>query len=420
MSRKQKKIITQTTVNEMPVENVAADKRGKKIMIICVCAFLSLVLLFGLTFGTVMAVRNSRYVMVYDNVGVDAGVASYLSTYYKARYISYLKQYLQITHAEDTTSFWNSPSGVSNNTYGDYLVYETERFISELIASNVLFDKNAKLTDADKEAIDVAVEEVLDFRHQGSISAFNKACKQYGFDYNDFVTATEMLYKSWAVSVKMFGAKGENIASNTDFCDEYLLSNYYRTKLIFIRTETEFVLDENGKRVQGDDGNDLTRPLTDAEKAERQQRIETIRAAVAGINSGEVSPERFDELAELYNEGDRETHDGYYFSRYSSYTNEFAEGFPEVVTKALSLNIGDGAEVNCSVGVCFLFRDSTVFGAYKNTADDWCFSDFYALAAADFYANMVTELAAEVEKREKWSNISPIDLPYQTDYVARF
>ena len=47
------------------------------------------------------------------------------------------------------------------------------------------------------------------------------------------------------------------------------------------------------------------------------------------------------------------------------------------------------------------------------------FDDFYDICAYDIYDAMLTEASGGVEIRSKWDSISPITIPYNTDYVAR-
>ena len=230
-----------------------------------------------------------------------------------------------------------------------------------------------------------------------------------------------MIYKAWAASTKIFGTYGEKIVSYTDHYESYI-NNYTRVKLLFIRTENKFVTDENGNRVKGENGNDLVVDLTDEEKAERQARIEELRTVKEGINNGTVAPERFDELLNSdYNEGDRSAtaRNGYYFKDGSSFTADFASALSQVVSTAYSMDLLTVEEVACDFGVCFILREQVVLGAYENTDESWCFSDYKALAASALYQEMLTEGAKEVEIRDKWSEISPITIPYTTNYTAR-
>jgi hypothetical protein len=383
---------------------------------------LAAVLIFGAVFGIIVAVRNASYVMKYDNVGIDAGVASYLISYYKGNFLSKVDSvYGAYINVSDTPEFWSSPRSLEGltSTWGDLFEYEVERNLKLIIAANVLFDTRSEFSDADKNAVKIATEEVLSFRHNGSKSEFNDATAVYGFDYKDFEKATEMLYKYTYVQAKIFGPAGENMMTNSEFFQNFF-SGYKRVKLLFIRTDTKFELDANGNRIIGEDGKDKLVSLTDEEKAERTRRIEEVRATVSGINDGKVAIEMFDKHMSDYDEGDRSAHNGYYFRSGTDFTDEFASEFNDIVDAAYSLEIGKAAEVECSFGVCFVLREENVPGAYTNTKAGWCFSDFYYLAASELYYSLVEELAKEIEVKEKWNDISPIAVPYNYEYIARF
>ena len=303
--------------NQTAPETGTADaprtySKSARIAIIAVSAFLAAVLIFGIVLGGIITARNASYVMVCDGYGIDTGVASYLTSYFKARYMTYMKQ--SGIDVEDSIAFWTTEVGIGTNTYAEYLIYETDEYVKQIVAAAALFDQHAVLTDSEIASIKVATDEILEFRHGGSKAEFNRATADYGFDYDDFCRATEMIYKAWAVSTKIFGSKGENIISYPEYYASYL-NNYTRVKILVIRTESKFVTDAAGNRVKGDDGNDLTVTLSAEEKAVREARIEELRGVMAGINDGSVAPEKFDELlASEYNEGDRSVNarNGYY------------------------------------------------------------------------------------------------------------
>lgn len=390
---------------------------GKKTLIIILSVLLSAVILFGAVLGTVIAVRNAGYLISYGSVGVDEGVAVYLTSYYKAVFMANLRK--SGYEVADTEEFWNTK--MSNSmTVGDYLAYATEEYIKDLVAANYLFNRSASLSREDKEDLNLAVQEKLDYIAGGSVETFNEMTAEYGFDYKDFKTATEMLYKAWSASVKIFGENGENMVNYLDGCEEYF-KNYAHANLIFIRTESEFVLDEDGERVKDEDGNDKTRPLTDAEKASRQELIAEMKDLVKKMNAGEADKSKFFELQRDYDEGDRTSHSkGYYFASEADYTEEFAEEFSEVVNMAMELEIGKMGFVDCSVGVCFIYRTERDKTAFADTSDDWCFSDFFKNAAADTFQKMLDEISEQITPRDKWDSINPVTVPYNTDFVARF
>jgi hypothetical protein len=415
MSRKQKK--TNRTATVAPVAKSVKKPSAKRIVVICVCAFLATVIIVGAALGIATAVKRSGYVMEYGSVGVDEGVARYLASYYKTQYLSNMASGGALV--SDTEQFW-SEYIFGENTHGIYLQHLFKDYMSQLVAANYIFDTYTKLTADDKKVIDTAVSEILDYKAQGSVSTFNENTKKFGFDFDDFRKATEMIYKGWSAKVKILGENGEGAVAYTGLCDAYL-NNYSHVYLTFIRTETTFVLDENGNRVKDENGNDKLRNLTDEELLLRQEAIGLMQNAAVGIEDGEVSYERYFELMNLYNEGDRNSHSkGYYFKEGTEYTKEFSEAFAEVVSAAISMPIGMVEEVDCSIGKCFIYKTYVEGGAYTDTRSGWCFSDFYAFAADSIYKQLLSEHGTLVTYKDKWALIDPVAIPKNTDYIARF
>lgn len=391
---------------------------GGRLVVTLVCVFMAVLILIGGSFGIAMAVRNSSYVMSYGNIGIDEGTATYLATYYKAIYIKRLNS--GGTTVSDTEAFWGQ-TVINDTTLGDYLSSATEGYIKQVLAANYLFNKYTRLSSEDKLDLKLAVEEKLDYIADGSVSKFNEMTEQYGFDYDDFRRGTELLYKSWAAKTKIFGENGENMLSFTEACEEYYKS-YSHVKLLFVRTEDEFVLDDKGNRVPDGDGNDSLRQLTEEEKAQRLERIEYIKGVVDSINAGKASAEMFDQLLADYDEGDRGSHaKGYYFNKNAVYTSKFAEDVSEeVVRLSGELEIGELGYVDCSFGVCFAYRIPRDRAAYTDTSEEWCFSDFFADAAVEMFQEMLDEIAEEITPRDGFYNINPVTLKPNTDFVARF
>lgn len=389
----------------------------KKLVFIIVSVILAAIILFGAILGIAVAVRNAGYLMRYGGVGVDEGVARYLSSYYKSIYMKNLAS--SGIEVKDTEEFWGQIM-VNETTLGDYLRYATEGYIRQVIATNYLFNRYARLSADDKRDIELAIEEKLDYLAGGSVSVFNEKAEPYGFDYDDFKEATELLYKSWSAKNKIFGKNGEYMTEFPDEVEEFYES-YSHVKLIFVRTESTFVLDENGNRQPDDDGNDTLRDLTESEKAERLERIEYLKGVVAKINSGEASAEIFDQLLRDYDEGDRGSHTkGYYFNEHASYTKEFSEEFERVVKASYEIEIGKADYVECSVGYCFIYRIPREKGAYLDNTAGWCFSDFFSNASAEMFQKMIDEIAEKIEVKEEWSHIDPVSIPYNSEFVARF
>ena len=429
MKKNTKKIPTKKT-------KLSGPALTKRIIIISVSVLVGIAVILGAVLGITSAVKRSSYVMSLDDFGIDAQVACYLSSVFKSMYMQSLAS--SGVNVSDTPSFW-ATKVFRENTYGDYLAYETEQYIKQIISANVLFDSYTSLSSADKKEIELAAKEILVYKSEGDVAKFNEATKAMGFDYKTFKRATEIIYKAYSVKNRIFGENGENMENFPEELAAYY-SGYTRVKLIFIRTQDTFVLDEDGNRVRDDKGNDSLRSLTQEERAERVQYIERLDACIEGINNGTVAPEYYDSLAAEIYEKFKENIDttltsGYYFISGSKFTTEFSEMFSDVVTKAFDMEVGTASVTEYGsimaededngatafVGRCYIYRAENESKAYESKDQNGFFSDFYSLAATSLYQKMINEYLGEVEvKEDKWSKIDPVSIPYNTDYSARF
>ena len=439
MGNKKNKNKFDAAFNKTPVA-AAAETVGKnntkRVVLIFVCVLLAAVILFGAILGIVTWATRANYAVRLGSLGISEGVANYFATEFKAEYIRYLNS--TGASVTDNEAFWSSPyigGGVSTSTQGDYLKRYVENSIKELLASVMIFDKYSSLTSDDKTQIANAVDQILTYRAGGSKSEFNAQTEQYGFDYSDFKKGIEMLYKAKAAPTRVFGQNGANITNFSEFCDEFFmgsdtLDGYTRVKVVFIRTQDTFVLDENGKRKVDENGNDMLRDLTAEEMAERNGYIQRLESCIEGFKDNSIAKEVFDEVAGKvykYNENLTEDYIDYYLLKGSSFTSEFGEKFPEVVDKALSLSVGEvgaveygavmsDADTGTFTGRVYIYRLANEQGAYKRTDSVGFFSDFNSLAASKLYSLWSAEYAEGAEFRSKWYNIDIISHKYTTAF----
>lgn len=428
--------------NKMPSREISSAEsaaKTRRLVIIFVSAVLSIVLLLGAVLGTVAIVRNASYAVRLESVGMTEGVANYFVTLLKA-------DYLRRTNAVDTPEFWASPyinAEVSTSTHGDYLNRYVEENIKKILADNYLFDKYLWLSGSEKDDIAMTANEMLYSLASNSKQKFNDIAAQYGFDYDDFKKAVEMLYKSSAVANGIFGSNGQSLVGLTDYCDEFFMGSedfvgYTRAKIVFIRTEDTFKLDENGNRITESrtdaDGKaitvDVTRPLTDEEKAARQSHINVFEACIEGFANDTVPKSTFDEEAEkvyAYGENEKEGKDGYYFNANSAFTREFSEVYSEVVDKAAALSVGSVGVVeytaqsegfdkrNGFVGKVYIYRVENEDKAYENVTSPF-FADFYKIASYYLTLRMANDNMEKAEFGSKWQNINVLTHKYTFDY----
>lgn len=374
----------------------------KKIIALITVAILSLGLLFGLT----SCAGNKNY-FYSDGIGLDKGEVSYLCSYYKYHYMSNLAS--QGYQVEDTEKFWSTPYYGLSSTLGDYLKYYGEKYIINLIASNILFDEYEELTYDDKVEIELAVNEIIQYYNNGSKSEFKNAAKKYGFNYKDLYSATEMMYKAFILEKRVFA---DNMDKFAYYYDEFF-SEYKRVRFIFVETEgfteeqiTE--LDSYKNRLS-----DCLDDLSDggADRAALEALINEIKA-------------KYGNSEEHYLHGGTEA------------TIEFGTKYEQIAAGALELSVGDAKYVDCKadedkeetdsdnseekfVGTCFMYCIEPEAEAYKNTENKY-FKDFYSLAVTSLANLKVSEYTSRVSIGKKWESFDAVAIPFNSDYVPVF
>lgn len=396
---------------------LSSSERSKKVFLIFTAAFLGCLLLVGIVFGTIGIVKNSRAVMRYKNVYLNDGVANYLATSYKYDFMKMLGR--RGVDCYDSEFFWESEAD-DGKTYGDLLAESTEKYLSGVIVGSYLFDRNTRLTKEDKAVIKKAIDEVLEYRAGGDVDTFNEMAKDKGFTYRDFKSAVEMLYKYEMAESVIFGYDGASLESGgfSLECEAYFESAYSRVKLMFIRTDGEYATDpETGKQVYSE--------FDDATKAQIQKKIEHIRILIANAEGDILGEQMNEEAFDWYVQNDYPTGsindtEGYYFSADSSYTKEFSADAPEVVRLALSMDVGQYAECEVDIGVCFIYKCEIETGAYGRIGLAHFFSDFYENASSYVYSASLDAYALGVNVKDKYDSYAIVSKPYNQELAVVF
>ena len=423
MARKRKKQRPQ----EVESNVISSKDKTKRIVIITVSALVGLAILIGAVLGIVLAVQNASYAVVKDGVGITEGVANYLAAYFKSDYKALLQKQLQGTGVTvtDTEAFWSQKIHPDvATTYGDYLKLYVEDAVKSLVCANVIFNASAKLDYEDRAEIAVATEEILNYHADGKKDVFNAECEKYGFNYDDFVTASELLYKGAMLKSKLFGASSEKVTLYTDECTEFF-SDYRRVKLLYIRTDKKISY-INGEAQLNEDG---TYKLDDIEpgSGEYQERMNDIEK-LQGIIDGEYDYALFDELWQKYEKENNKELYGCYLYEESKFTQTLGNKYKSVVDTALSLNSNEIARVddsssddnNSFIGSVFVYCVPNESGAYSKTDDYGYFEDFKSLAASGIIETMIEESQRSVELRDKWNALDIINIPYLMTFIAEF
>ena len=392
-------------------------KSGKKpnIIIVIAAAVLALAVILGAVLGITVSVKNARAVLRYEGVRLNEGVVNYLAATFKSDYMHYLKTELQIDTAEDSEFFWSLLASEDGKTYGDML---TERISLEIRTTTVgayLFDRNASLSREQKSALKLACEEVLDYKAGGDVERFNEISASFGFDYEDFCFATELLYKESLARNAIFGFDGQVLSlEGYEREREEFLSTYSHVKLLFVNTDKGYK--------KNDDGSYTEYTLTDSQRAERFAEISEIRKLISGVGTDTdedvMSSIMFDALIEEHPFNDNHDKGGFYFSPTADYSLGFEGAYPGVVLTALNMEEGEYEEVAFSEGVCFIYKYSVEPYAYVVSSNSEFFDDFYYDLADYVYYKSKNELSKDVEEKDYFKNFDYLSVGCNWDLVA--
>ena len=395
---------------------LSTRERSRRVFILASALFLCCVLIVGVIFGAVGIARNTTSVMRYKGIYLKDGVANYLATTYKYDFMSALTR--SGIECYDSPYFWQSASD-DGRVWSEVLTENTEKYIKRVMIGSYLFDRNTRLNKNDKAVINKAVSEVLQFRADGDVDKFNEMAEPMGFTYRDFEKAAELMYKYEMAEAVIFGYDGSALESGNfgAECREYFESAYSRVKLLIIRTDGELITDaETGKEVLSEyDDVTLAKVMADIERVRK-----LIYNAENDVFDEQMSEIAFDTYIEKYSTGTVNDTEGYYFSENSAYSLEFAEDAPQVVSLALSTEIGHYAECELDIGVCFIYKCKLESNAYTRIGLSHFFEDFYVNASSYVYSKSLDAYLAEVTVKERYDADAVVDMPYNFELSVRF
>ncbi len=380
-----------------------AKKKKNRFLLIFICIFMSVIIVVGAVLGIIAYVKRKNATVIYGSYMLDEGETNYFASYFKYRFLIGLSD--AGISGYDTEWFWEMESD-DEVPYGELLKTQFRDYISGILVANALFDEYSKLEKGDKAAIEEIAEDAL-IRH-GSEEAFNEAASKYGFDFEDYKTAVEYIYKAAMAQSVIFGTDGANLALAPEECESFYENNYSRVSLLFLRDEEIVETDANGIS--------STRPITNEEKAIREGYKEGLRLVIGNSELG--TEDKLKEYERYYklSDSDMERYRSYYFANSAEATNEFATAFPDVVEAALSMNEGEYVELECSIGTCFIYKEALDELAYTDSTNPF-FSDFYADAVFDVYSSMLELYSPDVEFTDRFDGVDIVGLPKNYEFV---
>ena len=390
---------------------------GQKLLVIFVSAFVACAIIFAAVLGIVTATRRAGAAVSFSGITMDEKVASYFASYYKYIYVAELRG--QGIDAYDHPEFWRE-TDENNIAYGTRLISGTMNFISDIVVANYYFERYATLSADEKKQLDGYSETILSRFNEDRLADVLDSC---GIDKKTVRRAVEMHYKATRAKVEIYGTGGANLMGYPDECDRYL-EEYSRVKLLFIRSEDTFVLDESGNKIM-ENGEYEMRDLTEEELADRAELIAKIDSEILGYENGadiQITEDLFESYIKIHGEGERDkTESGYYFSSASAYTVGFVSDVSaDVVKAALEMEIGEYRKVDVGFATCYLYRCPVKEGAYVDTSEEGFFADFYSDAADFLFAQMVSLMREETIFSGKLTSDEIITVSYDSDLYIKF
>ena len=369
--------------------------RNNRILTICVCIFLSILLIFGATLGIIMGINEANTVMKLGGVSMSEGVVRVFASYFKSLHLADLRL-AGYDGAEDTDAFWASPYD-EERTQGEVFLNALDGYISGIAAGANLYLNARGLSADDKAYIKSKTDAFITY--YGSKAAFELEISRFGFGYDDFLRAMELSYAAERTFILSYGSDGKGLesadAEGLLRCEEYL-SNYSRVKMIFFSNDDE--------------------ALTLGELLQREQWAENLRGAIADESITDVMFDIY--LNKEENDGDKEMNDkGYYFAKAAEQTARFAEHRPEVVEAAFDMKLYEFREVSVNDGVFFLYKCDIQPRAYTDD-DNPFFSDFYLDAAIEFYTEDITTLSSDAVYKDSYRAIDFLKIPTNDRYFV--
>lgn len=378
--------------------------KSNRILLIFVCVFASLAIVFGSVFGIIIMINEANALVKLDGVTMEEGVVRCFGAYYKSLHLAGLKR-AGISEAEDSVSFWESEyaEGV---THGELYESSFKNYLAGIVASNRLFLDLSSFTSEDEEYLDTRLDSFISY--YGSKDAFNEEAAALGFDYEDFAEAMKLSLRASLAMKTVYGYQGENLkaqsAESVAQCKEYL-ATYSRVKMVLLCNEKITYTDGDGEEVE--------HYLTEEEKAEREALAEEMREAIANKAAGldgAVTETMFDYVMEKSDTDPLMMESGYYFNMSAEQTANFYYVHPALVDAAIDMEVGEYREISISVGTCFLYKCENESRAYKNEENPF-FSDFYSDAATYLFQNSVEILASEATFSDKYYELDPLAIP---------
>ncbi len=264
----------------------------------------------------------------------------------------------------DNAAYWSAKL-TEDITYGDYFnVMALSGIMSNAVSLQLFSEYGLTLTNEEINAVDSAINDLI--TSAGGRNILNSYLTAYGINLNMLRDVKLNSLKVAKLQEYLYGENGIESATDEELA-KYYNDNYYRIKFIVLRTDKDYIRDENGEVILNEEtGSYLTRDLTEAD-------AEAKRALAKDLELRLTSGEDFEELLAEYtmDMGMLHFEDGYYINASSQIVEE------DVRATALSMAIGEVKAIETELG-CYIIK------RYELCEDAWKDEKYAMSMFADF------------------------------------
>lgn len=305
----------------------------KLLSIICLLAVTAILLPLLVSCGG----YKSKYdtVMEYNGIKITEELYNYwISTFKRNILASY-------SDASDTEEFWSSKFN-DNLTVEEYFTeILNERIMNYLISQDLYKENSLKLSSAVKKQIENDIQEKIEF--YGGRGNLNSELSSMMLNVNALKEIYTWEAKHDLVYNYLFGEGGALEMTDKEMTD-YYTANYSRIKYVVFYT-TDIELDDNGDFKYDNQGNLISKPLSEEDLAKKNAKINEFENKLDdGID--------FESLIVDYSEYDTTSYpDGFFVS-----ANDIAIWGPGIVPKVKEMAEGDVRRIDEEEAVFFIYK----------------------------------------------------------------
>lgn len=234
-------------------------KIGRRIL----CALLVAVMLVGSLFSC--GIVSGDAVMEYKGYEISEAMYSYWMARYKTLFIT--------TYGNK----WDSRVD-DTQTYAEFFHEFVMNYAKKVLVCMYLFDSLE--LEFDEKTIVAVEDRILGLEQaHGGKEKLNKVLQEYGLNIDTLEDIYYQQEKVNFVTSHLFGSGGTMAVTDNDRIS-YYEANYYCYDRIYLYTEKCPKLTDKGDYITDAEGNYQMRELTEAEKAEKERELETIKSAI--------------------------------------------------------------------------------------------------------------------------------------------